>query len=59
MPNTETGAFVDELLVHVPPEVGSVSKVVNPVHTLIVPPIGSGSGLTVTVAVRIHPVLKV
>ncbi len=44
------------LLLHVPPGVGSPKAVVSPTHTLSVPVIGNGNGLTVTVAVIIHPV---
>jgi len=41
------------LLAHVPPGVGSVSVVVRPVHTLLVPAIAPGSGLITTVVVPV------
>jgi hypothetical protein len=37
-------------LVQMPPEVVLVIVVVDPIHTFGTPPIGAGSGLTVTVA---------
>ena len=43
------------LLVHVPPP-ASVSAVVRPIHTVAVPSIGVGSGLTVNASVEIQPV---
>jgi hypothetical protein len=43
------------LLVHVPPPVASVSIVVEPTHTFVVPPIGAGNGLTVIGDDVIHP----
>jgi hypothetical protein len=49
-------ARVTLLLVHVPPAVASVSVVVKPTHTLAVPLIDAGSGLTVTTAVAIQVV---
>ena len=47
------------LLLHVPPPEASVKLVVNPIHTVLVPFIVPGNGLTVTVVVAIHPVGKV
>src|SRR5204862_639672 len=44
-------------LLQVPPGVTSARVVVNPIHTFMVPVMVAGSGLTVTVAVLIHPVL--
>ena len=38
--------------VHVPPDVAEVSDVEAPTHTLPIPEIAAGSGLTVTTAVR-------
>jgi len=46
-------------LLHVPPAVASDNVVVKPMHTLVVPVITAGNGLTVTVAVRKQPVGKV
>ena len=43
-------------LLHVPPAVALLSVVVEPTHTLVVPVMAAGSGLTVTVAVTAHPV---
>ena len=54
-----TGAFTLELLLQVPPEVASVSKEILPVHTVGVPLIAAGFGLTVTIVVNIQPVLNV
>jgi hypothetical protein len=52
-------AIADVLLLQVPPVVALVSVVVLPRHTVFDPPITSGKGLTVTVAVAvveaIHP----
>jgi len=42
-------------LLHVP-DPPSVSPVVNPAHTFVAPPIGSGNGLTVKGVVRLQPV---
>jgi len=47
------------LLLQVPPVVPSVNAVVSPEHTLSVPPIATGSGLTDTVPVMLQPVGKV
>ncbi len=44
------------LLLQVPEGVISPNVVVSPEHTLNIPVIGAGSGLTVTVAVMIQPV---
>ena len=51
-----TVASVTLLLNHVPPGVASVSVVVKPMHTLSVPDIAAGNGLTVTTVVEVHPV---
>jgi hypothetical protein len=40
---------------HVPPGVGSVAVVVDPLHIAAALAIGSGNGLVVTVAVTKHP----
>ena len=45
------------LLVHVPPSVVSVNVVLVPVQTANVPPIGLGSGSTVTTLALEHPVV--
>ena len=47
------------LLLQTPPEVASVNVVVIPTHTLVVPPIAAGFGLTVTVVVTKDPPIKV
>ena len=47
------------LLSHVPPAEASVSVVVRPVHTCIVPPIEAGNGFTVTVVVVMQPEVNV
>ena len=52
-------AIVASLLLHEPLEVVSVSVVVNPSHTEVVPPIEAGSGLTVIVVVAAQPVASV
>ena len=44
------------LLLQVPPEFASVSAVVDPAHTFIVPVITAGNVLTVTVVVVLHDV---
>lgn len=46
----------DPAAVHVPPDVASLRVVVDPTHTLSVPVMATGSGLTVTVAVVKQPV---
>ena len=47
------------LLLHTPPEVASVSVVVRPTHTFVVPPIAAGFGLTVKLVTAKQPVLRV
>ena len=47
------------LLLQVPSGVASLSAVVKPAHTLVVPVIAAGSGFTVTTLVMIQPVGKV
>jgi hypothetical protein len=44
------------LLLHVPPDVGSVSDVDIPIQVLGVPEIDDGNGLTVNVVSAVHPV---
>jgi hypothetical protein len=44
------------LLVHVPPP-PSVSVVVAPTHILLLPVMADGSGLTISGAVILHPVV--
>ena len=46
-------------LVHVPPLVASLMLVVKPAHTVAVPVMDEGSGLTVTTTVEIQPVVSV
>jgi hypothetical protein len=53
------GAIVLLLLVHVPPVTASVSVVVSPEHTCVVPAIAVGSVFTVTAAVAWQPVARV
>ena len=43
-------------LVHVPPDVGSFSVVVEPIHTPVEPPMLDGSGLTVIFVVEEQPI---
>jgi hypothetical protein len=50
-----TVATVGLLLLHVPPDVVFVRLVVAPTQATTVPPIAAGNGLTVSVAVRLHP----
>ena len=50
-----TVAMPVALLLHVPPP-ASLSVVVKPEHTVSVPSIAVGNGLTVTTAVMIQPV---
>ena len=58
-PVPSTVAFGVLLLVHNPPPVTSLSCVVNPTHTLVVPVIDEGKGFTVIVLYPVHPVVKV
>jgi len=51
VPSTE--AF--DVLVHIPPVVTSLKRVVNPTQTVVVPVIAEGSGLTVTAAIERQP----
>ena len=46
-------------LVHAPPPVASLKAVVKPAHTVLVPVMGDGNGLTVTTLVAIQPVARV
>jgi hypothetical protein len=50
-----TAATVVLLLLHVPVPEPSLNVVVAPIHTDLTPLIADGSGLTVTVAVTLHP----
>lgn len=59
MPVEPTVAIEVDAELHVPPVGPEVSAVVSPVHTVAVPVITSGNGLTVTTAVLIQPVLMV
>ncbi len=49
-------AIVVVLLLHVPPAIGLLSAVVPPGHTLAVPVMAGGGGITVTVVVIAQPV---
>ena len=55
-PVPEIVALEGLLLLHVPPEVASASVVVKPSHTLAVPVIAAGNGLTVIGKVALQPV---
>jgi hypothetical protein len=44
------------LLLHVPPDIASLRVVVDPTHTLNVPPIAGGAGFTVMIRVAAQPV---
>jgi hypothetical protein len=46
-------------LSHVPPAEASVSVVVRPIHTVAVPPMDAGNGLTVTIVVVVQPLVNV
>lgn len=50
-------ALVVELLVHRPPGSASLSVVVSPVHTFVLPVMSAGSGFTVMVTVVVHPLV--
>lgn len=43
-------------LLHVPPAVASVSEMIDPTQTLVLPDIAAGKGFTVTVITDIQPV---
>ena len=55
-------AFTDAidalLLLHVPPAVASLSKIVWPTHTVAEPDIDAGNAFTVMLAVAIQPVVS-
>ena len=44
------------LMLHVPPTLASASVLHRPTHTLVVPVIGEGSGVTVTTIELLQPV---
>lgn len=48
-------AIVVAVLVQVPPPTASVSGVVAPIHTVIIPVMAAGTGLTVTVSTAAQP----
>ena len=52
-------AHEELLLLQVPPMGLSLNVAVNPAHKVVVPLIGAGVRLTVTVAVTVHPVPSV
>ena len=57
MPESEpTVATAALLLLHIPPVGASLNVVVEPSHTLVIPVMDDGSGLTVTSVVVRHPV---
>jgi hypothetical protein len=47
------------LLLHTPPVVVSLNVVVRPTHTVAIPVIGAGSGLTVSTRTELQPLPKV
>ena len=55
MPVEDPIAALLLLLLQVPPP-ASLSVVVKPIHTFVVPGIAAGSGFTVTAVVAAHPV---
>jgi hypothetical protein len=58
-PVPEITATLASLLLHVPPTLASNNVVVRPVHTVVVPVITAGVGLTVTTCVLVQPVPNV
>lgn len=56
IPVAPTVATAVLLLLHPPPPVASESDVVSPAHTVLVPNIAVGNGVTVTTAVVVQPV---
>jgi hypothetical protein len=57
MPVAMPAAATDTLLLlHAPPEVALVKMVVEPVHTVSIPAIAAGSGLTVISRILKQPV---
>ena len=58
MPVVPIVAIVVVLLAHVPLPVASLKVVVEPAHTLAVPAIADGTGLTVTILVALQPVTR-
>ena len=59
MPVDPTDAIPEALVLHVPPEVASVSEMVEPAHTEEAPDIAAGNAFTVTVVVAMQPVINV
>jgi hypothetical protein len=59
LPEPSTAAMLVAPLPHVPPVVASVSSVTEPAHTVFVPVIIDGNGLTVTISVAEQVVGKV
>ena len=55
-PMPETVAIAVEELLHEPPVVASLNVIVDPTQVVDGPPIAAGDGVTVTVAVWLHPV---
>ena len=60
-PVVPTVAIVAGILLHDPPDVASASVVTEPAHTVAVPVMGDGAGLTVTddVTNEVQPALLV
>ena len=56
MPVEPIVASVASLVLHVPPEVTSVNDTGKPTHTVAVPVMAAGNGLTVTTEVDLQPV---
>ena len=59
IPDPEPTVALALLLLHVPVPVASLSVVVRPTQTFMVPVIAAGNGLIVTTVVLIQPVGKV
>jgi len=55
-PDGDTEAVAPDELAHVPPAVASLSAVVSPTHTFMVPVMPAGKGFTVTTAMLVQPV---
>ena len=56
IPAASTVATAVLLLLHPPPPVASDNDVVSPAHTVLIPNIAVGNGVTVTTAVVVQPV---
>ena len=58
LPVTSTVAIVALLLLQAPAAVASLNCVVPPIHTLLMPVMAAGSGLTVIVTVELPHILE-